>query len=500
MNSLNLVNLIGSLSPTEKQYFKKSHDPESEFVRLFDYINKSKSYDSENARKFLLKKRKSTKVNKYTSGHLSVLKNYLHEKIMESLRSQYIPKRTSYDLMTRAMNVDILLEKGLYNLAKNEIEVAKKKTSKSSFPIERLMLYRRESIINFYTDYSDSSMDEINQLYNDRIQASEQLLLEIKYARILTILSYQYFKNEKDLVLLQSFIQEDYMQDESLAKEFGTKYLFYWVHAQFAEFQNQPEKAIQFFEKTVLTWLEHTDYIKAHPRMYLGTCTTYLKYILQQKKSYTLVLKETDFKDMLSRIPTLGLEKDVESKWNLLFYTAKILAHRLNQNYAQINLESAKILASINASKTTTDFTKVMIYYFVSLSNFHQKKFKEAFQHLHNLNYNDDIQLNANPEYHVHVLRLYLMTQFELNNYKFLKTELKKVKLHLQQKELLNEFETLFIKMISQLISSRFLEKQDGVFARFYPQLNNSIVSNGFEEQIEYQYVINWIKQNGDNF
>lgn len=54
--------------------------------------------------------------------------------------------------------------------------------------------------------------------------------------------------------------------------------------------------------------------------------------------------------------------------------------------------------------------------------------------------------------------------------------------------------------MISQLISSRFLEKQDGVFARFYPQLNNSIVSNGFEEQIEYQYVISWIKQNTDNF
>jgi len=172
----------------------------------------------------------------------------------------------------------------------------------------------------------------------------------------------------------------------------------------------------------------------------------------------------------------------------------------LNQNFVQITHESSKILDPINSSKITTDFTRVMFYYFVALSNFHQKKFKEAFLQLHTILYNDDIQLNANPEYHVHVLRLYLMTQFELNNYKFLKTEIRKIKQHLLQKELFNIFENLFLKMISQLISTRFLEKQEGVFARFHPQLNSVIVQNEYEEQIEYQYVMNWVKHNAADF
>jgi len=445
LNKSNIVILINSLSPTEKQYFKKSHDAESDFVKLFDYINKSKTYDSENAKKYLLKKRKSNKTKNYTSGHLSVLKSYLYDKILESLRSQHTSKRASYELMTKSVNVDILLEKGLYNLAKNEINDVKNKAQKSSFHNEKLMLYRRASI--------------------------------------------------KDVALLQSFINEDYMQDESFATEFGTKYLFYWVHAQFAEFQGQPEKAIEFFEKTILTWFQHPDYIKAHPRMYLGTCTTYLKYILQQKKSYTLILKESDFKFMLSKIPSLGLQKDVETKWNLLFSTAKILAHRLNNNYAEIPQEAAKILESKESLTITTNFTKVMIFYFVALTEFQQKNYKVALQHLHDMVYTDSIKLNANPEYHVHVLRIYLMTQFELGNYKFLKPAIKKIKQQLQQNDLLDEFESLFLKMISQLISARFLEKQDGVFARFYPQMNDAIIQNGFKEQVDYQYVMKWIEQ-----
>ncbi|MFK7771346.1 MAG: hypothetical protein AB8F94_04370 [Saprospiraceae bacterium] len=502
MNTSDIVTLIRSLSPTEKQYFKKSHATDSDFVHLFDYINKFKHYNSEKIKTYLIKKNTASKSKKYTSGHLSVLKKYLHERIMESLRSQYIPKRTSYDLATRVINVDILLEKGHYGMAKSEIEAAKKKSSKSSFPIEKLMLFRRESLIQFYEDYAHSTIDDINDLYEKRINAGEQLILEIKYARILSILSYQYFNGERDEELLLSFIQENHIQDESLPTEFVTKYLFHWVHAQFAEFQNKPEEAIQSFEKSVLTWLDHPEFIKAHSRMYLGVCKTYLKYILQQKKSYTLVLKDKDFKEILSKIPMLKLEKEVEAKTNQLFLMAQLLANRLNQNYNLIIQNSSKVLTSLEELKTTNTFTKVMAYYFIALAYFKKEDFKKTASLLQDLIYNESVHLNANPEYHSHVFKLFGMTLYELKNYKFLKAEINRVKKYrksLIEKKFFDEFETHLLNMIAQLISPRYSQNLDEVFARFYPQLIKIVKENELDEHIEYQFILEWTRLKSDN-
>ncbi|MFK8005282.1 MAG: hypothetical protein AB8H03_02885 [Saprospiraceae bacterium] len=502
MSTPDIVNLIISLSPTEKQYFKKSNASDSDFVHLFDYINKFKTYNSEKVKAYLIKKNATTKSKKYTSGHLSVLKNYLHEKIMESLRSQYIPKRTSYNLVTRVINTDILLEKGLYRMAKNEIESAKKKSGKSNFPIEKLMLFRRESLIQFYEDYAHTTLQDIHDLYEKRISAGEQLILEIKYARILSILSYQYFKGEKDEALLLSFIHENHIQDESLPTEFVTKYLFHWVHAQIAEFQNKPEKAIHSFEKSVLIWLDHPEYIKAHSRMYLGVCKTYLKYILQQKKSYKLILKDKDFKEILSKIPTLKLEKEVEAKTNQLFLVAQLLANRLNKDYDLIIQHSSKVLTSLEELKTTNIFTKVMTNYIIALAYFKKSNFKKAASLLQDLIYNDSIHLNANPEYHSHVFKLFGMTLYELKNFKFLRKEInriKKFRKHLIEKKFFDEFETLLLNMIAQLISPRYSQNLDDVFARFYPQLIAVAKENELDENIEYQFILEWTQLNAVN-
>lgn len=495
MSQPNIVILVQSLSPVEKQHFKKSFDSKSDFVRLFDYINKYKSYEPAKVRVFLSKKKKgaSQKTKEYTSGHISVLKNYLHEKIMESLRTQYIPKRASYDIMMRSLNTDILVEKGLYQLANHELQIAKNKSLHNSFPIEKLLLYRRESILKFYEDYKNSSFEDITDLYKKRIETAEQLILEIKYARILTILSFQYFKGQKDMKLLQSFIQEDYMQDAAYPKEFGTKYLFHWVHAQFAEFQGKPEEAIQSFEKTVMTWLDHPDYIQAHPKMYLGTCHTYLKYILQQKKSYTLILNETDLQFLISKIPNLKLSKEVELKWKQLFLIGQLLAFRKDHHYDSIIQNSPIVLKSLGSSELATDFTKILVYYFIAVAHFQDKDYQKTYNLLNELIYNETIDLRANPEYYAHVFVLYLLIQYELRNYKFLKHEIKKFKIELKVNNQLGKFEEYFFKMLSQLISQRYINQKDIVFERSHTQLTKIIKEENEDGQIEYQMILDWI-------
>lgn len=53
-----LFDLVSSLSSTEKQQFKKRHRSDSDYIYLFDFINKLQKYDNEKALAYLNKKRK----------------------------------------------------------------------------------------------------------------------------------------------------------------------------------------------------------------------------------------------------------------------------------------------------------------------------------------------------------------------------------------------------------------------------------------------------------
>jgi len=196
----NVISLVNVLSKSEKQQFKRKHKSESDFVLLFDYINNSTNYSNQKALSYINKRRQNSK--EITTSYLSVLKNYLKERIMESLRLKYIHKRKNYELLSRSMNTDILIEKGLFDLARNELDIAENNQRNKSFPIERLLLLRRKSILSYYENYTGTDINGIQSIYEERLESAEQLILEIKFARILSILSYHYFKGEKDKALL----------------------------------------------------------------------------------------------------------------------------------------------------------------------------------------------------------------------------------------------------------------------------------------------------------
>jgi len=498
MKYQDIATLITTLTPIEKQHFKKSNDLDSDFVILFDFINKYKEYNSEKFKTYLTKKRKKNnqKLKDYSSGYLSVIKKYLYQKVMESLRTLYIPRRTPYEMFIRSLNVDILLEKGLYQLAKKEIKLAKDKSYDNSFPIEKLMILRRESIIQFYEDYNDYTVEEIHELYDSRISAAEQLLLEIKYARILTILTFQYFKGKKDKEMLQSFMDEDFMQNESLATEFATKYLYNWLKAQFAEFNDEPGEAIFYFEKSVKSWLEHPNYIKAHPKMYLGTCYTYLKYILQQKNPTDIVLKEGDLVDLLTKIPKLQMDEDSSRKHEQLFQIAQLLISYKSKNYTKVIQLSGDLPETLKSNPLTTDFTTILVHYFIASSFFHLKRFKESDHTLSYIFYNDSLSLTSNPEYYNHVLILNILVNYELRKYRYLKSEIKRAQKEINKYRIVREFEKLFFQMMLQLVSDRFKDQKDRVLERFFDRLKKSVIEENETGNPEKNMIINWVENN----
>jgi len=487
----NLTDLVLALNPTEKQHFKKRHNPARDFVMLFDYINKRKSCVNAEVLAYLSQNKKDSK--KITSSYLSVVKAYLKNRILESLRIQYIHKRKNYELLSRSMNTDILLEKGLYSLAKMEMETANAKNMDSSFPIERLLLLRRKSILNYFENYSKISLEEIEELHESRLETAEQLILEIKFARILSIMSYQYFNGLNDPDLLKSFMAEPYMQDESLSTDFSTKYLFHWVHAQFQEFKNNSEEALIHFNKSIKIWLEHPNYIKAHPRMYLGACFTYFKYLIHQNDPFTNLLTDINFDVLISKIDAENLSTEEKEKHLFLFNLFEILSLRQKGEFKEMVLHVDQIMKNNDYNNDVPDYEMVIFCYYSALAYFDNEGYRNAENILFDFLNPLDKRLASNPVYiNVYIL-LHVMILLELKNEKHLRQLLPRYKKYLSQEKKLANFEVHFLNMASQLISSRFKATPDLVFQRFHKRLTHSLASNQRSIKMEYDYLINWV-------
>ena len=488
-----IVDLIKALSPVEKQHFKKRHNPDSDFVVLFDFVNKNKSCHNADALKYLTKKKLSSK--KLTSSYLSVVKSYLKDKILESLRVQLIHKKRNYEMLSRSMNTDVLIEKGLYGIAKSEIESSLSKNVENSFPIEKLLLLRRKSLLAYFENYNGINIDGIEALFDKRLEAAEQLILEIKFARILSILSFQYFNGENDEDLLQSFMKEPYMQDESLSTDFSTRYLFHWVHAQFQEFKGNSSGALDHFNKSIRIWLDNPHYIEAHSRMYLGACFTYFKYLIHHKDPFSNLLSEINFDNLLANVKAENLSPEEEKKHRFVFGMFEVLSLRQRGMSVEIIELVSPIIARVKFLEDQPDFEQVVFGYYAAHAYFDIGDFKTSGDLLFSLINPLDQRLASNPVYISVFILLYLLNLLESGNEKLLRYQLPKCKKFLKQEGHFTKFEDHYFSMISQLISPRFKLTPEFVFQRFYKRLTQAQTVENRGIKIEYDYLVNWVKK-----
>lgn len=488
-----LTALIIALSPSEKQHFKKKHNQKADFVLLFDYINKKKSCVSSEVLSYLSKQKSGKKT--YSSSYLSVIKTYLINKILESLRIQFIHKKKNYELLSRSMNTDILLEKGLYSLAKKEIDYSNDENLESSFPIERLLLLRRKSILDYFENYSNTNLEGINTLFRLRLEAAEQVTIEIKLARILSILSFQYFNGQNDPELLKSFMAEPYLQDESLSTDFSTRYLFHWVHAQFQEFQNNNEQALIHFNKSIEIWIKKPQYIDAHPRMFLGACFTYFKYMIHQKEPLSNILSDINFSVLMSKVKAEHLSEEEAIKYKLIFNLFQILSLREQGNSIEIIKLVTPLIEDQDYLNEMPDFERVIFCYYSAQAFFVEKDYKMAGNILFNLLNPLDKRLASNPVYITVFILLYTIILVERNNEKLLRNLLPKFKTYLKQEGRLTIFESQYMNMVSQLISPRFKLSQELVYERFYERLSQTLKNDDLGIKLEYNLLLSWIKK-----
>lgn len=424
---MDITTLVKSMSASEKQAFKKLFPNESEFVRLYDYINRHKNYDTDKIKIFLAKK-SGKPLTVYTSGYLSVIKNYLKEKILECLRLQLIQKRQSYEIMTRALNSEILLEKGLVEMAKKELEKAKKIGKNVLFPIEQLVINRRQSILSFYQEYQNLTLDELLQINKDREKIVNHLKIEATLAGILSIIGYCYSNSLDPAPYIKSFESTELFQTQGihLTFNFENKYLFFWVKSLIAEYRNEPEKSIAYFEEAIQVWLDKPELIETHPRMYLGACFSYMKLLEKFRKNKKNISPKIHFNKILEKLKTINLTEDEKFRYNTVFLLFQLYTFKEEQTFQLIEAAIPKIKEVLSYGNIITKYLNASIRYNVAFALYQLDKTKEALEWINPIFQNESGKFIHNLFRLNDYIRLYLLIHFKLGNYRFLKYEWKK--------------------------------------------------------------------------
>lgn len=493
LSNKELIELVVSLSPKEKQFFKRQFKSGSDFIYLFDFINKYKFLEKEKFEKFLNKR--VDKKKKITPGHLSVIKSYLKEKIMESLRSQYIAKRKPYASLMRAMNSDILMEKGLYQLSHNELQEAKKLHFEAGFPIEQLLLLRRESILFFYNRYKITSKEELEKLFSQRIEVAKELLLEVEYSKLLSLLSLDKNNGRIEKELGEKLGQIDFFKSDFQPKSMVTQYLYFWNKALLERLKKNHEKAVDYFSQSIQIWLDYPIFIETHPRMFLGACSTYLDFLNELGRYDKVALKTIDLNFLLNMLAKTSLAEDEKKKLKGLFLLYQLIEFSKNRQYEAILEKEKDFQELLQAPVLLPDSEKISFSFFFAYAYFKTNQLQAAQNVVHLILENKALKVTENLIFYSRLVILNLLIHFDMGNIKFLHYEVHKSQKLLQSLGLYRVFEIQFFKMFSKLLSKRYTELQDYVFEQSIEQLEPLLNQENIHpiSECNAKHLLDWI-------
>lgn len=156
-NGKKLIELISTLSKSERIYFKKfafihHRGKKSNYLQLFDLIQKKHVYEDV----------------KFGIKNLPSIKHYLYKFILRSLRSYYHNTNPAIEVKNLLVDINILFQRGLFAQCQSLISSTKKVILKSNLYVEYLSILKAEYALLLTTEASICSLKE-NAIEQEKI-------------------------------------------------------------------------------------------------------------------------------------------------------------------------------------------------------------------------------------------------------------------------------------------------------------------------------------------
>lgn len=485
-----LFDLINSMSMSEKRYFKlfagrHSGNEKSNYLKMFEILEKMESFDQDALIKGLEKQKVSTR-------YLSSDKSYLYNLVLRSLSAFHWSKTAGLQIKEMLHQVEILYERGMADHCLKVLRKARSLAESHQLygmlpEIERYE-YRAASVygdLNFINDSLLNAEKTANILSNLRVYSSLHTQM-YEYKR-------RYAKARTQAVLeeVNALMRHPLLREETQPPSFWAT-LYYWeTHAAYNYVVDCREKELEA-NLEALTLLEaQPNYEQEYPAEYASVRSRIL--MLQS------TLDDEAFNEKLIEFQQLpDRPYQAHHQINANIYINAYLAQMwrfVEQKRFEEGLHLIPVMENMYETfePDIPIHVKISYQYLFAYVYMANGIYNRSLKHI-NLLINEFNEKDR-PDLHAYVRLLSLIVHLELGNDRFLAYQLDSTRRYLKSREQLFGMEDLLLKVIRKVSAKPFdkanilkryvgkaealfqeeLEKQGLYFLDFWAYLKASI-------------------------
>lgn len=276
--SQDLFDLIHSLNPSEKRYFRSYATRhvlggENHYFRLFQAINAQSAYDEA----ALLAQFQGEKFTR----QFSVAKNYLQQLLLQSLREYHRSK--TYRMRMREMldHFELLYEKALWRqcekLLRRAVKLARKQDAfldLYQWKVFEKRLLKRKDPVRSRKFLPELSRQEAHYLEQARLQSELRGIHDEVFALVARIGRVRDPQQEQELAHILDHLP---MESEEQAPGFEGAVIYHYIFAYAARLRGQSTAVLRHYAAMTALWNRSPHWQAEFPERYIRTLIAYLE-------------------------------------------------------------------------------------------------------------------------------------------------------------------------------------------------------------------------------
>ncbi|MFD2563775.1 hypothetical protein [Aquimarina rubra] len=424
--------LIKSLTKSEKRYFKVNAkgNETSEYITLFDAIDAQKKYN-ETEIKELFK-------NKAFTNQLTTIKNYLKQRILQSLRNYHSRISIQAELTNILRNVEVLFHKGLYVICESELKRAEKKAIhfQQDLLLFQLQDWKRKVHQALYPQDFDT-------LKNIITKQKDSLNSTVEYINLL-------LANTDPINFSLSHKKTHRLQNKTLK----TLHLY---RKQLAAKNN--EKAKQTIENLLKQWEQQPKLLDEYFTTYFSVYNNYLGFLV-----FNSLYKEAFIRILLLKQKAKRIDNSSAAmiKETLRLYNIELEIHRNLRDLHNTQEVIGNIQEFIEENKTMIPSNYRLSFRFQFANIYFQKKdYKKALQWINDI-LNHQTKKDR-KDLITYTYWLNLLTHYELENGFTLRYLINAIKKHIKKQKNIDFYEKILLKFLAKTVGHSEKEKKKAV-------------------------------------
>ncbi len=471
-----LFELIKTLSPNEKGYFKKNSfiGKDANYLLLFDTINSLTEYNEGS----IIKKIKNSSIAK----NYSQSKKYLYDSILESLIHYNKEKNIEAKLNDSIESIKILFDKGLHDQCEKLIAQSIELAQKNQLYMHLIQI---NSFVYTYNQFKLKSNKEHFELQSKTIRQLEQINLSNKW--YIDILNWVQkndkakTKQEKDEITQLFQANEILMNPEISFKTLNTYYSGETIYHY--AFDNMKEAVLSKI-KQLNSYIDNKVMREVNYKTFLLVYGNVLSMLYNNKDIEQFENYYTQFNSYLVANSNHKVqEKEIEYSHGIGRFTLSKKYSEALPYITSIEKELTEIISRFSPIRAIDVRVNIAIIYFWN------KEYKTALKWLHEIINGPQQTLYQ----YTYVRLIELIIHIELGNIDLLKSRAQSTYRFLEQRNKIYDFENVMLTHLKKMLGHNSKKNRKDIFKSLKNELELLKQDKTKASAFEHFDYIKWI-------